>query len=57
MFEEFFSFDYPEVKEQRAASRGICPTARKCADLDELAYWFYLAGVAAGAIHRSVETE
>lgn len=35
------------------ASRGECPDARACSSSAELARWFTLAGIAAGAIARS----
>lgn len=43
----------PEVvraRESVAARKGVCPAARACADLNELARWFDLAGTAAGAL-------
>ena len=39
--------------EWEAAARGEAPQARRCATRSELARWFQLAGVAAGAISRS----
>jgi hypothetical protein len=39
--------------EWEAAARGEKPVARKCSTLGELARFFQLAGVAAGAIARS----
>jgi hypothetical protein len=59
MFEEFMGggpagFDKFQAKfrEELAARAGNCPSPRRCEDSRELADWFRLAGVAAGAISR-----
>lgn len=44
---------FKRIDEWQAAAEGECPDARKCSTRQELARWFQLAGIAAGAIARS----